>query len=152
MQSINGYGEQKIIIDYAHTPDGLENSLRTIKEIYRGKVCVVYGCGGDRDNKKRPLMGTMAEKYADEIIITDDNPRSESPKNIMNDILNGIHDKKRTQIISDRYEAILYALKASSYNDIVLISGKGHEEKQIYSTKEYDFSDRRCVEEILKIK
>jgi len=152
MQSINGYGEQKIIIDYAHTPDGLENSLRTIKAIYHGKVCVVFGCGGDRDNKKRPLMGSIAEKYADEIIITDDNPRTESSKNIMNDILSGIHDKKRTETISDRYEAILYALKASSYNDIILISGKGHEEKQIYSTKEYDFSDRRCVEEILKIK
>lgn len=152
MQSINGFGEQKIIIDYAHTPDGLEHSLRTIKEIYHGKVCVVFGCGGDRDNKKRPLMGSMAEKYADEIIITDDNPRTESSKNIINDILNGIHDKKRTQTISDRHEAILYALKASSYNDIVLISGKGHEEKQIYRTKEYDFSDRRCVEEILKIK
>jgi UDP-N-acetylmuramoyl-L-alanyl-D-glutamate--2,6-diaminopimelate ligase len=152
MQSINGYGEQKIIIDYAHTPDGLEHSLKTIKEIYHGKVCVVFGCGGDRDNKKRPLMGSMAEKYADEIIITDDNPRTESSKNIINDILNGIHDKKRTQTISDRYEAILYALKASSYNDIVLISGKGHEEKQIYRTKEYDFSDQRCVEEILKIK
>ena len=151
MQLFHGYDKQKIIIDYAHSPDAMENCLKSIKEIYYGKVCVVFGCGGDRDHKKRSLMGAVAEKYADEIIITDDNPRTESSDHIIDDILKGINNKKRTQSIPDRYEAILYAIKNSSYNDIVLICGKGHENKQIYK-QIYKFSDQECVEEILKNK
>jgi len=136
------------IIDYAPTPDALENVLQTIRELRTsGKVITVFGCGGDRDKSKRPLMGAAAKKLSDTVIITSDNPRTEEPLAIINEILNGIHDVTGVEVIADRKEAICHALSQCSEGDIVLIAGKGHEDYQIIGKEKIHFDDREVVEE-----
>lgn len=132
-----------VVVDYAHTPDGLENILKTMKEVVKGKLITVFGCGGDRDKTKRPLMGEIAEKYSDVIIITSDNPRTENPHSIIEDILEGIKDSHT--VIEDRKDAIEYACRIAGENDIVVIAGKGHEDYQIIGNVKHHFSDKEVV-------
>ena len=132
-----------IVVDYAHTPDGLENILETMKEVVKGKLITVFGCGGDRDKTKRPLMGAIAEKYSDVTIVTSDNPRTEDPHRIIEDILEGIKDSHT--VIEDRKEAIEYACRIAGKDDIVVIAGKGHEDYQIIGTVKHHFSDKETV-------
>lgn len=132
-----------IVVDYAHTPDGLENILETMKEVVNGKLITVFGCGGDRDKTKRPLMGAIAEKYSDVTIVTSDNPRTEDPHKIIEDILEGIKDSHT--VIEDRKEAIEYACRIAGNDDIVVIAGKGHEDYQIIGTTKHHFSDKETV-------
>jgi UDP-N-acetylmuramoyl-L-alanyl-D-glutamate--2,6-diaminopimelate ligase len=137
------------IIDYAHTPDALENVLLTIRSLDPDtKITTVFGCGGDRDRTKRPKMGAIADRLSDAVIITNDNPRSEDPHAIAHDIIQGIPMKKRidTEIILDRAEAIQTALDASGEVDVILIAGKGHEDYQIIGKEKKHFDDREVVE------
>jgi len=142
-----------VIVDYAHTPDGLENVLRTAKEITTGKLITVFGCGGDRDRTKRPLMGKVAANYSDYLIVTSDNPRTEDPQAIIRDILPGIEKsgaQANYRVLADRREAIAYACSAASPGDTVLIAGKGHEDYQIIGTKKTHFDDREEVRNSLR--
>ncbi len=132
-----------MFIDYAHTPDGLENVLEALREINYRRIIVVFGCGGDRDKTKRPLMGEVASRLADIVILTTDNPRSEEPEKIIADILSGItRDDKGVMAIVDRREAIEEACRQAGTGDVVLIAGKGHERKQIFRDLIIPFSDR----------
>ena len=135
--------ECTIVVDYAHTPDALENILKTMKEVAKGKIITVFGCGGDRDKTKRPIMGSVAAKYSDITIVTSDNPRTEDPRVIIDDIIVGITDSHT--VIEDRKDAIEYACKIASKDDIVVIAGKGHEDYQIIGTTKHHFSDKETV-------
>ncbi len=142
-----------VIVDYAHTPDGLENVLNTARAITRGNLWAVFGCGGDRDNRKRPLMGELALRLADKVIVTSDNPRSEDPLLIMEEIVRGFGENtegKEIHVISDRKEAISLALKMAEPQDVILIAGKGHENYQILKDKTIHFDDCEVVEEFWK--
>ena len=142
-----------VIVDYAHTPDSLENVLTTIREFAQRKVYVVVGCGGDRDRTKRPLMAKIALKYADEAIFTSDNPRTENPDVILNDMISGISNSERKyQVISDRRKAIYQAINQATDDDIVLIAGKGHETYQQIGHIKYHFDDREVAKEALLMK
>ena len=134
------------IIDYAHTPDALENVLKTIRALSpSAEITTVFGCGGDRDKTKRPLMGAIAERYSDKTIITNDNPRTESPEAIANDILEGLRSKKQNSIILDRATAIRMALTDTSSTSVILIAGKGHEDYQIVGKEKHHFDDKEQV-------
>lgn len=144
MQRITDQHHQyQIFVDYAHTPDALEKTLKELSVLKKdnGNLYVIFGCGGDRDNSKRPLMGKIASKIADYIIITDDNPRNEAPETIRKDILSGISEKSRIIEISGREKAIIDTIAKLSKNDILLIAGKGHEDYQIIQGKKIPFSD-----------
>lgn len=140
----------QIIVDYAHTPDALEQTLAQLRKLCRGKLVCVFGCGGDRDTAKRPLMGRVAEQYADRIIITSDNPRGEMPEKIIDEIAAGMAGRVETIINVDRTAAIQYAIESSSPRDLVLIAGKGHETWQEVNGKRYPFSDRQLVRNLLE--
>jgi UDP-N-acetylmuramoyl-L-alanyl-D-glutamate--2,6-diaminopimelate ligase len=138
-----------VIVDYAHTPDALQKTLQAIRPIAEqrsGKIWCVFGCGGDRDVGKRSKMGAVAEKLADQIIITSDNPRSEDPQVIINMIRAGMtHDASNIQMITDRAAAIMAAVRHASAQDIVLVAGKGHETSQEIKGKKFDFSDQEHI-------
>jgi len=138
----------KVIIDYAHTPDGMENILTTVNEFKKGNVICVFGCGGDRDKGKRPKMGAMAEKYADIVVVTSDNPRSENPENIIDDIMVGIKERENVHREADRYEAIKLAMSIAKKDDIVLLLGKGHETVQKFKDYNIEFDERKIVREL----
>lgn len=135
-----------VIIDYAHTPDGLENIISTVKEFAKGRVITLFGCGGDRDNTKRPIMGEIAGKLSDFSIITSDNPRTEDPVAIINQIETGM---KRSggeyKVIVDRREAIGYALDNAQKDDVIILAGKGQETYQIIGKEKFDFDERVVV-------
>ena len=139
-----------VIVDYAHTPDGLENVLKTARDITpgNGKLICIFGCGGDRDATKRPKMGRIAEEYADKVIVTSDNPRSEEPQQIITDILAGFMRVNDVIVEPDRELAIKEAKKIAAPNDVVLIAGKGHEDYQILANETIHFDDREKVREI----
>jgi UDP-N-acetylmuramoyl-L-alanyl-D-glutamate--2,6-diaminopimelate ligase len=139
-----------VIVDYAHTPDGLENVLKTARDITpdSGKLICIFGCGGDRDATKRPKMGAIAEKLADKVIITSDNPRSENPQQIITDILAGFKSVSEVIVEPDRELAIKEAYKIANANDVVLVAGKGHEDYQILADKTIHFDDREKVRDI----
>ena len=139
-----------VIVDYAHTPDGLENVLKAAKGIKseHGKLICIFGCGGDRDATKRPKMGKIAEELADKVIVTSDNPRSESPQQIITDILAGFKSTINVIVEPDRELAIKEASKIASPNDVVLVAGKGHEDYQILANETIHFDDREKVREI----
>lgn len=139
-----------IIVDYAHTPDGLENILSTVKQVTKGRVIAVFGCGGNRDTVKRPQMGEIATRIADIAIVTSDNPRKEEPTLIIEDILKGIKDKDNYITIENRYDAIKKAIELAKPEDSVVIAGKGHEDYQILKDETIHFDDREVVEEILQ--
>lgn len=134
-----------VIVDYAHTPDALENVLQTAREITTNRLCVVFGAGGDRDRSKRPEMGLAADRFADRIIITTDNPRTEKPEAIINDIIGGIYSKGKTAVIVDRRTAIEEALSQAEAGDTIVIAGKGHEDYQEIDGVRYHFSDQMIV-------
>lgn len=138
-----------IICDYAHTPDGLYNIIKSTKEYAKGRIIVVFGCGGDRDKKKRALMGEISTRYADFSVITTDNPRSESPVDIINDILRGVIQKSKYIAFLCRNDAIRYAIIIAKRNDIIILAGKGHElYSQIGDVKLY-YDERKIVQGIL---
>lgn len=140
------------VIDYSHTPDALENVLTAIQEIKPGggQVTTVFGCGGDRDRKKRPVMGRIAQRLSDSIIVTSDNPRKEDPEKIIDDILEGVETTKTVIREADRRRAIEQALQKAGRNDVILIAGKGHERYQIIGETRVHFNDREIVEEWIK--
>ncbi|MDD6308608.1 MAG: UDP-N-acetylmuramoyl-L-alanyl-D-glutamate--2,6-diaminopimelate ligase [Clostridia bacterium] len=140
-----------VIIDYAHTPDGLENIIGTIRGFVKGRIITLFGCGGDRDKTKRPIMGRVACELSDYCIVTSDNPRSEDPDSIIQDILEGMSAyKDRYTVVTNRREAIQKALSIAKEGDVVILSGKGHETYQILKDKTIDFDERTIVKEILK--
>lgn len=138
----------EVIIDYAHTPDALENLLTGMET--SGKKIVVFGCGGDRDTSKRPIMGQVVIKYADRAVVTSDNPRTEDPRRIISDILKGIPQNSEYVVIEKRDEAISEALKSAQPGDLVIIAGKGHEDYQVIGNTRHYFSDPKVVETCLK--
>jgi UDP-N-acetylmuramoyl-L-alanyl-D-glutamate--2,6-diaminopimelate ligase len=143
-----------IIVDYAHTPDGLENILRTAQQIATKRIIVVFGCGGDRDKTKRPIMGQLAVKYGNIVIATSDNPRTEDPDIILSEIEKGILEVLTTgkvyEKICDRHQAIERALHLAESDDIVIIAGKGHENYQILKDRTISFDDKEVAKAIIK--
>jgi len=136
-----------VLVDYAHSPDGLERALETARRLTRGRVIVVFGCGGDRDSTKRPVMGEIAGRLADRCVVTSDNPRSESPQAIVDQIFAGIapQDRRHCSAEVDRAAAIRMALEQARPEDLVLIAGKGHETYQIFADRTVDFDDREVA-------
>lgn len=150
-EMINTLSGFSVIIDYAHTPDALKRLLNSVRELKPSRLICVFGCGGDRDKSKRPIMGNIAENLADYTIITSDNPRSEEPLAIINEIKKGFA-KNNFKEIPNRKEAIYFGLNMSKERDIVVIAGKGHEEYQVIKDKVIPFSDREVVTKFLKLK
>lgn len=138
-----------VIVDYAHTPDSLENVLRTVRQFAKGKINVIIGCGGDRDRSKRPLMAKIATKFADVPIFTSDNPRSEDPLEILKEMEAGVEGEFYITI-PDREKAIFYAISNAGENDIIIIAGKGHETYQIIGNKTHSFDDRLVAARAIK--
>lgn len=137
-----------IIVDYAHTPDGVENVLKTARQIAKNRIITVFGCGGDRDRTKRPIMGRLAAELGDVVIATSDNPRSEDPQFILNQVREGVEEKignKQHEYIIDRREAIFRAVELAQKDDIVAILGKGHENYQILADKTIHFDDKEVA-------
>lgn len=147
---INNKKELTIMIDYAHSPESLENILSAVKSYTRGRVISVFGCGGDRDNGKRPIMGEISGRIADYSIITSDNPRTEKPEAIVEEIEEGIKKTKGNYtVIVDRIEAIKYAIKMANKTDIIVLAGKGHEPYQEINGVKHPFDERIIVNEII---
>lgn len=138
-----------VIVDYAHTPDGLENVLSTAREITPGRLITVFGCGGDRDRRKRPLMAEAATRWSDYIVVTSDNPRTEDPQQIIADIIPGLGDAPHS-VMADRRQAIRYACSLAQAGDTVMIAGKGHEDYQIIGQIKTHFDDREEVRDALR--
>ncbi|MBR5814333.1 MAG: UDP-N-acetylmuramoyl-L-alanyl-D-glutamate--2,6-diaminopimelate ligase [Bacteroidaceae bacterium] len=139
-----------VIIDYAHTPDGLKNILKTFKECAKNRLIVLFGCGGDRDKSKRSLMGEIASIYADYVIVTSDNPRTENPTEIIEDIMKGIPSSLFCgKVIEDRREAIKFALSIGQKDDIIVLAGKGHEDYQIIGKEKFPFDERVIIKDAL---
>lgn len=156
LQSVNGRmevfhaaGKPTVMVDYAHTPDALEKALMAARLHCHGRLWCVFGCGGDRDKGKRPLMGGIAEQYADRVVITDDNPRSEAPQAIINDILAGLLNAGGAMVIPGRAEAVTSAIMQAAEQDVVLVAGKGHEDYQLIGNQRLDYSDRATVARLL---
>lgn len=139
----------RVVVDYAHTPDALEKVLRSAREHVDGRLVCVFGCGGDRDPSKRPQMGAVARRLADRVILTDDNPRSEDPAQIVVDILSGIEARDTVHIEHDRATAIRVGIAAAGANDLVLVAGKGHEDYQEVGGQRMPFSDIEQVQQAL---
>jgi len=140
MEHVHG-SEIDVVVDYAHTPDALENALRSLRETTRGKLFVVFGCGGDRDRGKRPEMGAVAARLADRVIVTSDNPRSEDPGSIAADIVSGSGPQSTVVVELDRRRAIERAVSEAGAGDVVLVAGKGHEAYQLVGERVLDFDD-----------
>ncbi len=141
-----------VVVDYAHTDDGLKKLLEAVRELKPGRIITVFGCGGDRDRTKRPLMGAVAARLSDVVVVTSDNPRSESPEAIIEEIRKGINGGKKAEstLIVDRREAIAHALSLAGSGDIVVIAGKGHETYQVVRDRVLPFDDREVVRELLR--
>lgn len=151
LEALPNIGGFSVFVDYAHTPDALRRVLETARELTSGRVVVVFGCGGDRDRGKRPLMGKIAAQLADVVVVTSDNPRGEDPNKIIAEILQGMGSTGANVIVEvDRHEAIHRALKLAQRGDTVIIAGKGHEEYQIVGEKKIRFDDREVARSILK--
>jgi len=140
-----------VVVDFAHTEQALRACLAACREHTGGKIWCVFGCGGDRDPGKRPAMGRAVEELADHAIVTDDNPRTEAPENIVADILGGMRDPARASVVHNRQAAIEYALSQASAQDLVVVTGKGHEQEQIIGNERRPFSDRHVVRRALRV-
>jgi UDP-N-acetylmuramoyl-L-alanyl-D-glutamate--2,6-diaminopimelate ligase len=138
----------EVIVDYSHKPDALESVLRTARELTDGRVICVFGCGGDRDRGKRPVMGRIASELADLAIVTSDNPRSEDPAAIIDEILGGV--TREVEVEPDRAAAIERALSEAAEGDVVLIAGKGHEQGQEFADRTIPFDDREVARDVLR--
>lgn len=153
-EPVNAGQDFQVVVDYAHTPDGLENVLRVGRQITAGRIITVFGCGGERDRSKRAPMGEAAMRYSDLAIVTNDNPRGEDPERIFREIMPGLQGPAgcggEYRIIPDRRAAIAAALQAARRGDLVLIAGKGHEDQQVLKDRVIPFSDRRVVQELLE--
>ena len=151
LESVKTFRPFSVFVDYAHTPDALENVLKTVREFAKGRVLCVFGCGGDRDRAKRPIMGEIAGRFSEFAVITSDNPRTEEPMAIIETIEDGVKKSgTRYTIIGNRKEAIRYALSIAQPDDVVMIAGKGHENYQEINGTKYHFDDKEIVEELLK--
>lgn len=148
-ESYETNGGYKIVIDYAHAPEALERVLQAMLALRPRGLSVVFGCGGDRDREKRPKMGKIAENYADKIYLTNDNPRSEDPEEIIAEILSGIYNQDKVEVIPSREAAIIAALKNARKGEIVLLAGKGHETSQTFSDGKIHFDERDVIREWL---
>ncbi|MDH3537058.1 MAG: UDP-N-acetylmuramyl-tripeptide synthetase, partial [Gammaproteobacteria bacterium] len=152
MEKFNGGRETaSAVIDFAHTEQALRACLAASREHTTGKLWCVFGCGGDRDQGKRSGMGRAAEELADRVIVTDDNPRNESPQKIVGEILAGMRHPDRACVVHNRQAAIEYALSQAAPEDLVVIAGKGHEQEQIVGNERRPFSDRHVVGRILRV-
>jgi UDP-N-acetylmuramoyl-L-alanyl-D-glutamate--2,6-diaminopimelate ligase len=140
-----------VVVDYAHTDDALKNLLETVRELGPRRIITVFGCGGDRDKTKRPLMGAVASRLSDVVVVTSDNPRSEPPEAILDEIQRGMNGSRRGErhAIVDRREAIARALEMAGPGDAVVIAGKGHETYQVLRDRTVPFDDRQVAREIL---
>lgn len=149
MEAFGGGARPLVVVDYAHTPDALEQVLKALRPHCTGRLALVFGCGGDRDQGKRPLMGAIAERLADRVILTNDNPRSESPQAIVEDIRSGMTNPEGAELELERAAAIRLGLAGMGPGDLLAVCGKGHETSQQIGAEIRDFSDRLCVEQLL---
>jgi UDP-N-acetylmuramoyl-L-alanyl-D-glutamate--2,6-diaminopimelate ligase len=140
-----------VIIDYAHSPDSLENILNSVRQYTKGRIITVFGCGGDREKEKRPIMGEVAGKLSDYCVVTSDNPRSEEPESIIKQVEQGIRKTNCDYIcIENRRDAIKYALTIAKKDDIVLLAGKGHETYQVLKDGTIHFDEREIIRELVR--
>ena len=140
-----------VVIDYSHKPDALEKVLKTLKPVTRGRLIALFGCGGDRDKLKRPIMGRIAADNADLVVVTSDNPRTEDPDEIIREIVAGMKDKRTpTKVICDRREAIAWAIDNAAPGDVLLLAGKGHEDYQVVGHEKHHMDEREIVSDCLK--
>ncbi|MDF5496055.1 UDP-N-acetylmuramoyl-L-alanyl-D-glutamate--2,6-diaminopimelate ligase, partial [Vibrio parahaemolyticus] len=139
----------KVVVDYAHTPDALEKALQALRVHCEGQLWAIFGCGGDRDAGKRPMMAEIAERLGDRVVLTDDNPRSEDPVQIVKDMLAGLSKPAEAIVQHDRFKALSYAIENASPNDIILLAGKGHEDYQIRNGETIHYSDRESAMQLL---
>lgn len=151
MQCYGGNHQPLVVVDYSHTPDALEKALTSLREHCHGKLICVFGCGGDRDRGKRPQMAAIAEKFADQVVLTNDNPRSESPEFIVSEIKTGFSKPEKVVVELDRKKAIHWAVQNAKVGDIVLVAGKGHETVQIIGDAHLPFDDGEEVKDALKM-
>jgi UDP-N-acetylmuramoyl-L-alanyl-D-glutamate--2,6-diaminopimelate ligase len=149
-QTVEAGQDFTVVVDYAHAPDALERILASTREISKGKLISVFGCGGDRDRGKRPQMGEISARLADYTVVTSDNPRTEDPAAIISEIMQGISNGARCEVIPDREEAIKRALELAGAGDVVVIAGKGHEDYQIIGARKNHFDDAETAYRILK--
>jgi UDP-N-acetylmuramoyl-L-alanyl-D-glutamate--2,6-diaminopimelate ligase len=148
-ESVKGKKPVGVIVDYAHTPDALDKLLRAVRPLTAGKVITVFGCGGDRDNTKRSIMAKVASEKSDLTVITSDNPRTEEPRKILEQVAAGIKKGKESVLIEDRIEAIYFAINSAKEGDTVVIAGKGHENYQIVGREKFHLDDREIAREVL---
>jgi len=146
-----GIGKASAVVDFAHTEQALRACLEAARQHCEGQLWCVFGCGGDRDRGKRPGMGRAVEELADRVIVTDDNPRNESPEKIVAEILAGMQQADRASVVHNRQAAIEYALSQAAPEDLVVIAGKGHEQEQIVGNERRPFSDRHVVSRLLQV-
>lgn len=150
-QTTNPHNPQaKVVVDYAHTPDALEKALSALQVHCQGKLWCIFGCGGDRDAGKRPMMAEIAERLSDEVIFTDDNPRTEDPAQIVEDMFSGVRNKDAVRVEHNRFKACQLALSEAQPNDIILLAGKGHEDYQVLATETIHYSDRESALQLLE--
>jgi len=150
MELFTQQGAARVVVDYAHTPHALETVLQALRPHCSGDLVCVFGAGGDRDQGKRPLMGALAERYADRVVLTSDNPRHENPDSILDQIARGFEQPQRALRIVDRGEAIEAAIADAAADDLVLVAGKGHEDYQLRGSERLPFSDRGWVQQVLR--
>ena len=151
MESVPTDGDYSILIDYSHKPDALEKALKTLRPVTKGRLTVLFGCGGDRDRVKRPIMGAIAAQNADLVIVTSDNPRTEEPMAIINEIVPGLKKgRAASKVICDRIEAICWAIDNAGPGDVILLAGKGHEDYQIVGHEKHHMDEREIVAEHLE--
>ena len=153
MELLGVAGEPLVIVDFAHTPDAIEKALRAIQPLAAlrgGDIICVIGCGGNRDKAKRPLMAAVAETYAQQIVLTSDNPRLEDPEAILHDMRVGLKEPQSARVVVDRAQAIAEAVQHAQQNDLVLIAGKGHETYQEINDVKYPFSDQLHAQQAIR--
>ncbi|WP_418113516.1 UDP-N-acetylmuramoyl-L-alanyl-D-glutamate--2,6-diaminopimelate ligase [Vibrio scophthalmi] len=149
MELFTTEGKAKVVVDYAHTPDALEKALLALRVHCQGQLWAIFGCGGERDKGKRPMMAEIGERLADSVILSDDNPRSEDPAEIVQDMLAGMSHPQQAIVEHQRYTALQYALEHAGEQDIILLAGKGHEDYQVLADKTVHYSDRESAQQLL---